>query len=813
MLRNFIKIAWRSLLRNRTLSIINLAGLSLSVAFCLLLFFYIRREQSFDSFHTKKDRLFRLEMTNLFTPVSSKPGKHLFSFLTQREEVENEVTIPLIVGRDIQHTFPEVNSITRFQDQDDQLVKVNNVTFKQPHVLYADNNFFTNFSFTIQKGDPKNVLSSVHGVVLSASVAKRYFGSEDPIGKTIELISDSGRLFTVSGIAADAPGNSSIQYGIVLPLQADPTYERDISRRFNSGSQLLILELRSGVSPEAFEQKINRWMKTYFADYIREFKDADINNFHWYLRPLADCHYNISNHWGHYTDLKNIYQLTCLMIVILLIASLNYILLAISGAAARSGEVTVRKVMGADKRSIIFQFWVETQILVILSVLAGLVLFRIFLPLFSQIMNSQISLKDFSFWEIPAAMVILCLSLGIFGGYYPARLLSEMKPVLMLKGFLTYKINPRFTTVLVVIQYTACVILMICAFVINRQMHFIDNKNLGFDKEQILMVKNPTYDFAFTKKTKDRLFVFAQSQPSIVQFSGMNGSLDGSYNTSGFILNGEQQWRRVLTVDYNYFALLGLELTKGRAFSRSFPTDTLRNPRPVVVNETLFHMLGKTAKLGEYNEALDANIIGIVRDYNVESLTKKVEPVEHRLAKDYVGNFMFKIRPARMQPMISGIENEWKQITSDYPFEYAFLDQTIARMYKEDIRWQHIIQASCSFAIVIACLGLFGLSAVNTVNRIKEIGIRKVLGASIIDIVSGLSAKFILWVAISIVIAVPIAWMMMNKWLEDFAYRIHIGWWMFVLVGMIALVIALLTVSFQAIKAARMNPVRSLRSE
>jgi putative ABC transport system permease protein len=811
LLKNFILVAWRNLLKNRTLSVINLVGLSLSVAFCLLLLFYIRNEQSYDSFHQKKDRLFRMEMTNLFPPANPKPKDHLFSFFTEKEDVENEVIVPLIVGRDIQHSFPEVKSITRFQDQEDQLVKVNNQTFKQPHVLYADNTFFTNFSFRILKGDPKTVLNSIHGVVLSESVAKKYFGNEEAVGKTIELLSDSTRLFTVSGIAEDAPANSSIQYGIVFPLQSDPSYKRDISRGFESGQQLLILELGNGVSVELFQQKINRWMKAYFADYIKGFKDADINNFHWYLRPLADCHYNISRNWGHYTDLKNIYQLVCLMVVIILIASLNYVLLAISGAAGRSGEVSVRKVMGANKRSVILQFWVEAQIVVIFSVLVGLVLCRIFLPFFNETMNARIFFNDFSLWEVGADAGILCLSLGIFAGYYPARLLSKMKPVSILNGFRTYKINPRFSTVLVVLQFTVCVVLMICAFVINRQMHYIHNKNLGFDKEQVLIVKNPTYDFAFTKKVKERLYDFAQSQPSIIQYSGMNGSLDGSYNTNGFILNGEQERRSVFTVDYNYFDMLGLKIMKGRAFSRSFPTDTVRKQRPVVVNEALFSMLGKSANLGEYNEALDATIIGVVKDYNVESLTRKINPVEHRLTQGYVTNFMFKVKPGKMQPAISNIEKEWKEITSNYPFEYTFLDQTIAKMYEEDTRWQTIIQASCFFAILIACLGLFGLSAINAINRNKEIGIRKVLGASIADIVSILSKKFILWVGASVVIAIPFAGWMMNKWLEEFAYRIRISWWMFVLVGIMALAIAFFTISYQAIKAAVRNPVWSLR--
>jgi putative ABC transport system permease protein len=293
----------------------------------------------------------------------------------------------------------------------------------------------------------------------------------------------------------------------------------------------------------------------------------------------------------------------------------------------------------------------------------------------------------------------------------------------------------------------------------------------------------------------------------------MNGGLDGSYNTNGFQLNGEQKWMKQLSVDYNYFDMLGIKFVEGRPFSKSISSDTSNTTRPSVVNETLFKMLGKDAKVGVYNEALHSTIIGVVKDYNFETLSRKIEPEEHVLAKNYEEYFMFKIRAGQMQRFLSLLQKEWKEASDNYPFEYTFMDQTIAKMYEADSSWQKIIQESCFFAIFIACMGLFGLSAINASNRTKEIGIRKVLGANIKDIVATLSSSFIVMVAVSILIAVPIAYWIMNKWLEDFAYRIGLNWWMFVAVGLIALVIALLTVSFQAIKVALANPVDSLRSE
>ena len=817
MLKNYLKIAWRNLLKHRTFSIINIIGLSFSVAFCLLLFFYIRHEQSYDSFHAKKNHLFRLEMSRTGSSTKNAPATHLFSFFTKNDDVNNQVVIPLVVGPDMQQHFPEIKSFTRFQEHSEELVKAGDQVFKQDHIIYADYNFFQNFSFPLLKGNAKTAFNAPQNVILSEDAAKKYFGKQDPIGKTISLVSDTSQLFTVTGVAANAPDNSSIQFGMVIPLLSIDDYDERIRERFNQSAHILVIELADNTSTDQFDSKMNQWVKKYYIEpFIAEagkyYKAADFEKFRWSLRPLANCHYNVSSPWGHYTNAKNIYQLVCLVIIILLIASLNYILIVISNAAARSQEVGIRKVMGANRRSVVLQFWTETQILVIIAVIFGLALTRPCLPLFNQLIGSELHFDMLSWKEIIPAILLLCFLLGLLAGYYPALIISRMRPVTVIKSFSTFKIHPRFSKVSIVLQYTSCVILMISAFVINRQMNFISNKDLGFDKEQILMVGNPTWDGNFTRRMKGRLSVFAQSQPSIVQFSGMNGGLNGMYNNNGFMLNGEKKWLRQLAVDYNYFEMLGLSFIQGRPFSKEIASDTSRKIRPAVVNETLFNLLGKDAKLGVYNEAIRATIIGVVKDYHFESLSKKIEPEEHVLTGGYEQYFMFKIKAGQMQPTIAKIEKEWKTATS-FPFEYTFLDQTIAKMYEPDIRWQNTIQSSCFFAIFIASMGLFGLSAINAVNRMKEIGIRKILGASVQDIVGTLSSDFLWMVAVSVLIATPVAWWMMNKWLEDFAYRIHISWWMFAAVGLLAVLIAFVTVSMQAVKAALANPVDSLRTE
>jgi putative ABC transport system permease protein len=815
MFRNYFKIAWRNLLKNRLVTIINITGLSLSISFCLLLFFYIRKEQSYDQFPDNKDKLFRFESSNMYGEADTT--HHLLDFLTRGDDVDNELATPLVIGRDILQNFPQVKSVTRFQDIGDGLVKINRDIYKTSHILYADQNFFKNLSFHFISGDPNGLNGHLYNAVLSESISKKYFGSSNAIGKSFEIIGDSTRRFVVSAIVQDAPVHSSIRFDIVLSLESDPDYQTNINERFNHSAHILLIELKDGISKLDFENKINRWSKDYYvkpfvAEYGKYFKDFDFTKYNWYLRPFADCHYNVSTPWGHYTDAKNIYQLSCISLVILLIASLNYVLMFISGAAARSQEVGVRKVMGANRKSIILQFWMETQMISMISVVFGLVLARILLPLFNNTIGSELDFGNIPWKEIISASVLISIALGTLAGYYPALVISRMKPISILKNFSAFKINPRFSKILVVLQYSASVVLMISALIINRQMNFINNMDLGFNKEQVLMVTNPTWDPEFTKTARTQLGIFAKAHPFIAGFSGMNGGLNGSYNTNGFILNGEQKFRKELTVDYDYFEMLGIHFVRGRPFSRSILSDTSKKMHASVVNETLFSMLGNKAKLGEYCEPLHSRIVGVVKDYHFETLSRKIEPEEHVLAKNYEKYFMFKIRPGHIKEAIASIEKEWKSITN-YPLEYTFLDETIAKMYESNIRWEKTMQASCFFAVFIACIGLFGLSAINANNRTKEVGIRKVLGATMKDITTALSSGFITMVAIAILIAIPISYWMMSRWLEDFANRIQMSWWIFAGAGCLALLIAMATVSFHAVRAGSVNPVDSLRTE
>jgi putative ABC transport system permease protein len=816
MLRNYVKIAWRNLLRHRTFSLINLLGLSISIAFCLLLFFHIRYEQSFDEFQAKKGQLFRMESTNIFADPRDKPDKSLFNFLSKGEDEKNSDIFPLVVGPDLQRVFPEILSYTRWKEHGEEFVRVGGEVLRQGGMVYADSNFFHNFSFKVLRGDAAKTLADPKKVILTATTAKKYFGDKDPIGRTIEIASDSNRLLSVAAIVADAPRNSSIQYSMVLPLAADPRYTMDITEKFNHSDHYLALEMKKGTDLAAFGRKLNRWMRGYFfptvQDYLKFQPDLDLSHYHWSFRPLSDCHYNASD-WGHYTDIKSIYQLGCIVFVILLLASLNYVLITVSGAAARSQEVGVRKVMGAARWNVIWQSWTETQLLVGIATIVGVGLAWAGIPLLQHAIDSDLVAADISWTDVFAGALSLALLLGLLAGFYPALLISGLKPASILQSFQTFRIKPRFSRMLVIFQFSCCVLLMMAAFVIDRQMAFINHKDLGFDKDQVLIVRNPVFERTFSLRLRDRVYAFARSQPGISDYCGANGQLNGIGSMNGLMVNGQQYWMRQYAIDYRYIDLLRLKMEKGRDFSPAFPTDTVRGKEAVIVNETLWGLLGKEAKLGFFCTPIHATIIGVVKDYHVADLSKKIEPTELILAKGWIGNYYLKISPGKMAEVMSALKKRWAEMADHYPLEYTFLDAQIAKMYVPEMRWQETVRASCMLAILIACMGLFGLSAISAVNRTREIGIRKVLGAGLKDLLGVLGGGFVKMVLLSILIATPISWWLMNKWLADFAYRIDLRWWMPMLVGAVALAIAVATVSYTVLRVAKANPVDSLRSE
>lgn len=814
---------------------INIVGLSVASAFCILVYLYVKSEQSFDRFHHDQSQLFRVEKSEAPDPVfDKKPVKSMFSFLMKDEEQKNMIATPTKLAVDFKRNLPEIDAAIRLGGMGDANVKVGNVTFKEKdNVTYADADFFKVFNYPLVNGNSSSVLATRNTVVISQRLAEKYFGAANPVGKTL-LFTDEDKMppFTISGVFKNFPANSSFQYDLILPMESDPNYAGNVASGLNSSNKLLVLKLKPGVNSAKFTSKLNQFAKSLYEPYneklktmIPGYKVADPN---FILRPFADAHYNQSEGWPHFTDLKNIYQLVCLTVVILLIACLNYILLTLTSAVSRSQDVGIRKTIGANRKQIVFKYYIETQLLAFIAVIAGLLLAVICMPFFNSLTGAVLSLASFSFGTITLMLFALAMLLGLLAGIYPAMAMSGLKPLNIMKSFSAYKINPILSKSLVVVQFTICVILVISALAINKQMHFVNSADLGFDKDLVLRAENP-YGWQESAKAaafKDKLSHYAEINPALLGMTGTSFSF-GMHNLNNFIINGERNMVQFLNVDYNYFSFNKIKIIAGRDFSRNIASDSSKTIIPdlekshkgslarhtVIVNETLYKMLGKP-ELGVINRTMGGIIIGVCKDYHTDDFTKKIGPAYHTVNYGSLYSYYIKVKPGQSIPKVmDNIKSTWNNLTGNLPFSYTFLDEEVAKSYDAYQRWMTTITTSCILAIIIACLGLFGLSGLNTINRTKEIGIRKVLGASVSNLFLLLNRGTLIIATGSFVVAAPIAWYLVHQWLDNFAYRITPDWRLFITAGIIAMITAIIAVSYHTVKAAMSSPVNSLRSE
>ena len=534
----------------------------------------------------------------------------------------------------------------------------------------------------------------------------------------------------------------------------------------------------------------------------------------------------MSSGWGHYTDLKNIYQLCSLTILILLIACMNYVLLTLTGTVSRSQEVGVRKTVGAPRKQIILQFYIETQLLAFFAVLLGLVLAAISLPFFSTLTGTDLRLDYLPFPMIAGFLIGLAVGLGLLAGIYPALVMSGLKPLNMMRKFSTYKLNPWLSKGLVVTQFSVCIILIISTLVISNQMRFLNGKDLGFDKNGVFTIQNPYWfdNPGRSQQLKQRLTHFAESEPALADFTSSGLMYNNSNN---HLINGEKTQVEAFEVDYNYFHFMHIPLLKGRNFSPSLQEDSAtlqltdeqheKNAsaarQAAIVNETLYKLLGEPP-LNEINKSLGGRIIGVCKDYYPDDLTKKIVPAYHKIQKRYIGSFSFRLRPGQpVSQAMDKISAHWKDVTAGEPLDYSFLVDNLAKSYDSYQRWMKTVTAASIIAILIAALGLFGLSGLAAVNRIKEIGIRKVLGATVSDLFVLLNKSTLALALLSFAVALPVAIYLAKLWLENFAYHIEIGPGIFVLAGVITILTAVAAVSYHTLKTATTNPVKSLRTE
>lgn len=728
---------------------------------------------------------------------------------TPSEVIKGNVT-PWALAPNLEPQFPEIESAIRVTEFD-ALVRKDDLKFTEDEVIAADAGFFTAFDFNLLKGNKETALTSPFTAVLSKSTARKYFGEEDPIGKTIKIF-DEGYSVEVTGVMEDIPLNSQIRAQIVLSIVtfSKNLYEGVDEQWGNFGPSTYVL-LASNADPEQLEAKFPAFMEEKAGTQMKE-SQMYVSLL---MEPFEEVYLHSSRGGSIDGSINNVYIFGMVAVFILLIACINFINLTTARSVERAKEVGIRKVVGAQKKQLGLQFIGESVVICFIAAIITVGLVALLLPYFNQMAGKTVAENIFSEPFYLLMLFIVATILGLISGIYPALVLSSFRPVSVLKGRFSAGSRGIFLRKgLVVSQFTISIILIIGTIVIYRQMQFMRTTDLGFNKEQLLVL-SPNGNQA-----QDALQQALHKIPE-VKSTSFGSSVPGENNYSAYseIENkkGDLQIANidVFFVDFDYISTFDIEVVAGRAFSRDFASDTTQ---AMLINERTVQLLGYSS----VEEAIgrrfrqwgrEGKIVGVVKDFHITSLQEEIKPLTMRVEPNRNSLLAVKIDSKNVPGTIASIEQEWNKLLPQQPFNYYFLDDFFDRQYRSEQRFGNLFLNFAILAIFISCLGLLGLASYSTLQRRREIGIRKIVGASVPGIVNLLSVEFLKLVLIAFVIATPLAWFLMNKWLQDFAYRINISWWVFAVAGVTAILIALLTISFQAIKAAIANPVKSLRTE
>ncbi|WP_420148170.1 ABC transporter permease [Spirosoma sp.] len=796
MLTNYLKIAWRNLVRNKVYSALTLLGLISGMVGAILLGLYVYDELTFDRYHVRAADIHRLNLhikwgdNELNMAVGSAP-----------------------MGPALQHEYSEINNVLRVKPGHEVLFRIGEKEYYVKDVIYADSTLFSFFDYSFIDGRPHPSLLKPNSVVLTQKLALSLFGRTDGLVGKIINVKDKQPI-TVAGVIRDAPANHHLRFDAILPYSNTQLNGIHLDKWDNFGSTVYLM-----LHPASDSQKLARKMPHFYRKYIARAIGDDTGKgvtFDIALQPLTAMHL-FSNHlMGEENggNMTYVYTFSAIGLFILLIAIVNYINLATARSAGRAREIGVRKAVGSLRIQLVGQFLSESILLSLLALIVSLILLPTLLPLFNYVAAKTLTIDV---WKPQTLGLLTAFSLlvGLTGGLYPAFVLSGFRPVAVLKGkFSTSHKGTLLRQSLVVLQFTISIVMIVGTVVVYRQLQFMRHTQLGFNQEQVLVLslKAPAAQQS-VKLLKDKLI----QSPIIKGASLTNGSIGGEMNdktTFDFYAGGKEQpvSTEYFSVDHDFLNVLQIDLKEGRNFSADFASDSTG---AVLINEAMLKRLGwKNAKEGLVE--LDAKripITGVIRDFHLRSLRNKIEPLILVTHEDRGDKLFVRVAANRVPDALAYVGKVYKQVNPNQPFEYTFLDQTFAEQYRSDERKGDLFLAFSGLAIFIACLGLFGLATFTAEQRTKEIGVRKVLGASVASIVTLLSKDFLKLVLIAIVMATPIAWYAMNQWLQSFAYKIDVSWWVFALAGLLAVVIALLTVSFQSVKAAFMNPVTSLRSE
>ena len=819
MLRNYFKTAFRSLIKQKVYSGINIIGLAVSITACLLIVLYVKHELSYDKFFPGADKIYKMVLErkypNHVTFYSVIP--HSFAKAMKQDFPEVEKTL---------HLFgPNQNIVVTYKVKEGE-VKL----FEEDYFLQADSAFFDFFDLELIKGDKKTALLMPSQVIISESTAQKYFGNIDPIGKI--LGGDFGDI-KVTAVFKNLPDNSHLRFDFVASVGGE-RFQQFINREnYTAFDSHTYIKLKPGADYKGLEAKFPKMVDTYAAAQIErnlgksweDYKKAG-NGYRYFLQPLPSIHLDPTNIESTITpggNLKYVYILSFIALLILVIACINFMNLATARSAERAREVGVRKVMGSFKSQLVAQFLVEAILLSVVSTLIALVFVFMLLPYFNNLVEKQLHFV-FSI-DVILGLIGFALLVGVLAGLYPAFALSSFSPVVVMKGnFSGGTRNSWLRNGLVVFQFVISMVLIVGTIVIGRQMKYMQNKDLGFDKEQVLMIKR-----AFALDKKSETFIEEIKRMNEVRDAASAGSMLGNRNEFFGQFFQTDASSEILTVksmvsDDEFTNLIGFQLKEGKTFAKE-TNDSLN----ILFNETAIKTMGLNDPVGKKLWLVDNNnngkqvniqvtIIGVVKDFHFQSLRDEITPLVifnsdqfgRRTAGVYVA---VRLKAGQFQQAIPKIESKWKQFVPDQPFKYEFLDDNLNRGYADEQRSGKLFAIFSGLAIIIACVGLFGLSAYTASLRTKEIGIRKVLGSSVSEVVVLLSKDFTKLVVIAFAIAVPLSWWMMDGWLKGFAYRVNVDLLSFIVAGVLAFGIALITVSYQSIKAAIVNPSRSLKSE
>jgi len=794
MLKNYFKIAFRNLWRHKIFSLINIMGLAIGMTACILIYLYVNFELSYDSFHRKADRIYRI-VSDLKTP----------------DEVIRQNVPASAVAPNLKDEFPEVSAFVRMTSWGDIAVKRGGIKFIEKSITWADSSFFEIFDFRLLEGDPLTALKEPHTVVISERTAKKYFGKTDPIGQTLQF-ADGSLVARVTGVMKDMPENSQIKEDLLLSMSTISTeMYTDLDKDWANYGGAAYLLLKPGTDAKALERK--------FPAFLERRNGPAMKKAQMYptlmLEPLRDVYLHSTRDGQKKENIGNVYVFAIVAIFILLIACFNFINLTTARSADRAREVGIRKVVGAERLQLTKQFIGESLIICLIAFLLAILFSSLLLPAFNLLAGKTVSHSIFENVYCLVALLLAAVCVGLLAGIYPALVLSSYKPVTVLKGKFSGGSNGLLLRkVLVVSQFAISIGLIIATIIVYNQMRYMRSQDLGFSKDQI-MVMNTYGDPA------RNAFMQALGQMPGVKSVAMSANVPGSGNSSAYseIENKSGVFQvsalDLYFVDFDYIDLYKMKIVAGRGFSREFGTDSTQ---AMVLNESAVKLLGYASPQEAIGKRYkqwgnEGRIIGVVKDFNFRSLQQPINPLSLRMGRENYYLLSVKISPVNLPATMAAIEGKWKEQIPSWPFNYYFMDEFFDRQYRAEDRFGKLFLNFAILAILISCLGLLGLASYSTTQRTKEIGIRKVLGASVSNIVGMLSKDFLKLLPIAALIAFPVAGWVMNSWLQDFAYRAGMPWWAFVMAGGLAAVVALCTVSFQAVKAAVANPVKSLRTE